>query len=1559
MSREKKGSKGKSSKADKGGGDSAAKRAADAKASSELRLKAIRSFKKGSTAKAFKSMSEVIKTYPDDPVSHMIRAALFQELRGEEQKMLADAVRAQELAPKCLRGYYFEAKSKYHEFIQSWNAAEKSKVEDSPAKQAALNQDIVSRAEAVQQLLQTAISLDDLEADPEIFSDGTVYTDLDHGNERMIMELNNFKSNVDAICMQSKFGSNLMINSQRQAEMERRQQQRVLQQLSEVDRVTQEFRGKEREEEEHQIAEVPKKREHSKEPSEELQARQARRNRRENKAGGKGVSRKETSVLDFSSKETQESMWQFWQSMEDQQRQSLLAVPLAELLGEMASDTVASRAQKLACKRFEIQVSDVVQLVQQQRELRGQHKGELALEEQGQLEEQESLLAIDEDPPGARGEAEPGTAIDELLPPTRLLAEVQEEEADEIWRDSQDFEVFKQYCTAYRHVFTFSQQVEEIETAFSCLAWAGDLLETLHQTIQEAAQRCGCEVVSSEDDTLIVVQGAFQKCHAECWPQLLELILEGVPSGASVTKLRRDLSSQRQTAETVQCELESKLSTLQRKHHMMDNVVRGLGEYERVGVENLPDSIPAMHAYQAAFSCSLQHVRRQSEITKQKRETHEELRSVQEQHAKIVEMLRKSPEGELARRYQLKEAQLTQDLEGASETQAQLEALGAQHFNLQRECRTLMDAVTMHVRHRVEASSPVYGSIAGASDELVRDSWYSEYCLTEKDVVLFTTDQCTLGESYAHARWMVDSLEAGMNRFFDAIADCAQCVNEIKLRALLLEDAFIVGSSALADMVQTRFRAAFEEHLEELRRSDTQRREQEEREELERAAAVAKELADGLMEEESSAQQKAGQKQQPQKGKKKKNSAPEEQEKRRRDKEKARLEQEAEAKKAADDAAQEALDLAREQKRKDDAEYERMLAEEQRRLKAIQEEQQRAAEALQAQQAQQAHLEEEARRVKAERAAEERAQRAKEREAAMAHDVGDCAMAPGEWQCDTCTFVNAEADSACAMCGQKSANATPVSASVEAAPLVMEPEEDLGGEWHSVNNAKEEKKLKAEKRAVTDEDVQQELGTIVAEELASFEQVGEMASHLTDVEPWLAKEVVTKLAVKMREGLDEGASWAAFQQLLEASNIPFRSREPLEPAEPSPQEAPVAELQHVPSTPKSPGTLAAERATLGLSNSVGERNCFLNVVIQSLWHLQGFRHKFLKTCEEFMSAEAGAKPGDTQSEAVLSALYDVFTAYNAALEGDSSERVVESTSLREALSNVNDDKFQMGLMDDAAEAHEAVLECLEKSWAGSVTDSVFSLELLDHSQVKPLTYKTKVHYIAAAAIRDYVANARDVSTKRRFHTVLKHVLQDQYGTPPEPSPAPPEQPASNGTASKGKGKGKGGRDQDRHAPLELKNYPEVFTLGISWESGNESPENIKRVVDSMDEVLNLATVFSHVSAKASRHGKFHPNLEKRCRMRGMICYYGRHFCSFMREGNTENWLVLDDTMVKPVGVFADVVHKCYKGALQPCLIFYEAELKPKGSKPPPEPKPVAEDGMSVVVELPEPRPENQ
>ncbi|KAK2998831.1 hypothetical protein RJ639_023902 [Escallonia herrerae] len=84
----------------------------------------------------------------------------------------------------------------------------------------------------------------------------------------------------------------------------------------------------------------------------------------------------------------------------------------------------------------------------------------------------------------------------------------------------------------------------------------------------------------------------------------------------------------------------------------------------------------------------------------------------------------------------------------------------------------------------------------------------------------------------------------------------------------------------------------------------------------------------------------------------------------------------------------------------------------------------------------------------------------------------------------------------------------------------------------------------------------------------------------------------------------------------------------------------------------------------GLKNEVGEYNCFLNVIIQSLWHLRQFRLEFLRR-----STSGHVHVGDP---CVICALFDIFTALSMA-STDTRREAVAPTSLRIALSNLYPD----------------------------------------------------------------------------------------------------------------------------------------------------------------------------------------------------------------------------------------------------------------------------------------------
>ncbi|KAH9608754.1 hypothetical protein KSS87_019418 [Heliosperma pusillum] len=108
----------------------------------------------------------------------------------------------------------------------------------------------------------------------------------------------------------------------------------------------------------------------------------------------------------------------------------------------------------------------------------------------------------------------------------------------------------------------------------------------------------------------------------------------------------------------------------------------------------------------------------------------------------------------------------------------------------------------------------------------------------------------------------------------------------------------------------------------------------------------------------------------------------------------------------------------------------------------------------------------------------------------------------------------------------------------------------------------------------------------------------------------------------------------------------------------------------------------------GLQNEVGEYNCFLNVIIQSLWHIRRFREEFLRRSES-----EHVHVGDP---CVVCALYDILTALSIASENANREPVTPST-LRIALSNLYPDNnfFQEELSGE--NSFDEVLNLVEMS----------------------------------------------------------------------------------------------------------------------------------------------------------------------------------------------------------------------------------------------------------------------
>jgi len=116
----------------------------------------------------------------------------------------------------------------------------------------------------------------------------------------------------------------------------------------------------------------------------------------------------------------------------------------------------------------------------------------------------------------------------------------------------------------------------------------------------------------------------------------------------------------------------------------------------------------------------------------------------------------------------------------------------------------------------------------------------------------------------------------------------------------------------------------------------------------------------------------------------------------------------------------------------------------------------------------------------------------------------------------------------------------------------------------------------------------------------------------------------------------------------------------------------------------------------GLSNKTGENNCFLNGVLQILWHNKTFR-KCLLSIQHQVGTEGGrgtnssSSSGGNGGSCVYCKLKNLFLEYQFS---DSAQ--IPSTALRKTLAIIYrpELKFQLNSMDDAAECLEAILQRL-------------------------------------------------------------------------------------------------------------------------------------------------------------------------------------------------------------------------------------------------------------------------
>ncbi|XP_021350493.1 serine/arginine repetitive matrix protein 2-like isoform X2 [Mizuhopecten yessoensis] len=353
----------------------------------------------------------------------------------------------------------------------------------------------------------------------------------------------------------------------------------------------------------------------------------------------------------------------------------------------------------------------------------------------------------------------------------------------------------------------------------------------------------------------------------------------------------------------------------------------------------------------------------------------------------------------------------------------------------------------------------------------------------------------------------------------------------------------------------------------------------------------------------------------------------------------------------------------------------------------------------------------------------------------------------------------------------------------------------------------------------------------------------------------------------------------------------------------------------------------------GLRNAPGENNCFLNSAVQVFWHLDVFRRSYRRLTGHLCMGNS----------CIFCALKVIFTQFQY-----SDQASLPPDALRKALAEsfINQQRFQLGHMDDAAECFENILRRIHFHIANAYSEDAcqaphclphqkFAMTVFDQivcicgASSDPLTFHELVHYISTSAL---------VSQCRSMHETGDILHPDRFGLLLRNAGAVGDIRDCPNSCGK--------RVQIRRTLL---NCPDVVSIGLVWETDRPNTDMISDVVQSIGTTILLQDVFHSVMVKGMKDVSKLPKLQ----LSALVCYYGKHYSTFVFHTKLNAWIYFDDATVRQVGPsWDDVVEKCCKGHYQPLLLLYtNPNASPIATETAPK-KRVMAPGFSTPVKVP-------
>ncbi|CAI5655033.1 unnamed protein product [Oreochromis niloticus] len=329
----------------------------------------------------------------------------------------------------------------------------------------------------------------------------------------------------------------------------------------------------------------------------------------------------------------------------------------------------------------------------------------------------------------------------------------------------------------------------------------------------------------------------------------------------------------------------------------------------------------------------------------------------------------------------------------------------------------------------------------------------------------------------------------------------------------------------------------------------------------------------------------------------------------------------------------------------------------------------------------------------------------------------------------------------------------------------------------------------------------------------------------------------------------------------------------------------------------TPRTMTSIAPSKGLSNEPGQNSCFLNSALQVLWHLDIFRRSFRQlTTHKCM-----------EDSCIFCALKSIFAQFQY-----SSDKVLPSDALRSALAKTFQDeqRFQLGIMDDAAECFENILMRIHFHIADETKEDIctarhciphqkFAMMLFEQcvcsscgASSDPLPFIQMVHYISTTSLCNQAVKmleSREKATPGMFGELLRNASMGDLRNCPSQC------------------------GQQLRMARVLLNSPEIITIGLVWDSDHS--DLAEDVIHTLGTCLRLGDLFYRVTEEKARQSELY--------LVGMVCYYGKHYSTFFFQTKIRRWMYFDDAHVKEIGPkWIDVISRCIKGHYQPLLLLY-------------------------------------